>query len=317
MNGAPILARLRAFAAGPGFKRALGWFEVLLGIAAAGYLAWRLSHIGWVEVLRALPTNPVFYLLLAPRLLAIPVSELVIYQRLWARPLLGAWRAFLKKLAYNFGFLEYTGELYFAGWAPRALGLPARTILSSLRDVNILSALIANVATALLFAVLFLTGQVRRLLQSAPDIAPYFIIAGVFIFTITLAGLLFRKRLIGLETRDAAFVAWVHLVRVIAVVLLQAAQWWVAIPSASFGVWLVFLTTNMMLTRVPLLPSRELVFAGISLELLDLVDAPQARVAATFASSSALMQLGYMGLLVLTTVWRARKNAGSAPAQPT
>ena len=309
MNVQVLWGRAKALAAGPGFKRALGWFEVALGIGAGAYLAFRLSRIGWAELAAAMPSSPLFYLLVAPRLLAIPISEIVIYQRLWALPLWGRWRVFLRKLAYNFGFLEYTGELYFAGWAPRALGLPARKVLSSLRDVNILSALVANVATALLFAVLLGAGQARRLLDSAPDIAPYFMIAGAFIFSLTLAGMLFRKRLIGLGARQAGFVAGVHLVRVLTVVLLQAAQWSVAIPSASFGVWLVFLTTNMMLTRVPLLPSRELVFAGLSLELLDLVDAPQAKVAATFASASAMMQLGYTAFLFLTAFSAGKRTA--------
>lgn len=309
MGPAAVLARLRALTAGPGFKRFLSGFEIVLGACAAAYLIYRLSHIGWGDVLRALPTSPFFYLLFAPRLLAIPIAELIIYQRLWSIPLLRHWRVFLKKLAYNFGFLEYTGELYFAGWAPRGLGLPAGKVLTALRDVNIISALLANLATAGLFATLMATGQVNRLLAEAPGIAPYFIIAGAFIFVISLTSVLLRKRLIGLCMSDVVFVGGVHLIRILTLVLLQAVQWWIAIPSASIMVWLVFLTTSMMLTRVPLLPSRELVFAGISLQLLHLVDAPQATVAATFAAATALMQLGYMALLALSVLWRAPKRA--------
>jgi hypothetical protein len=64
-----------------------------------------------------------------------------------------------------------------------------------------------------------------------------------------------------------------------------------------------------------LLPSRELVFAAVSLQLLDLVDAPEATVAATFASTSALMQLGYVGFLALTAVWPPPRFR-TAPAEP-
>ena len=296
-------------------KRLLTAFEIALGVAAASYLFYRLSKIGWTDVLAALPTSPLFYILFAPRLLAIPIAEVVIYQRLWARPLLRYWSVFLKKLAYNFGFFEYTGELYFAGWAPRNLGIPAGRVLSVLKDVNIISAVLANLVTAALFGVLLATGQINRLLEESPGVAPYFIIAGVFIVGVSLAGVLFRKLFLGLAVRDAVFVGGVHLVRILALILLPAIQWWIAIPSASVMVWLVFITTNLMLTRVPLLPSRELVFAAVSLQLLDLVDAPEATVAATFASTSALMQLGYVGFLALTTVWPPPRPR-TAPAEP-
>lgn len=300
-------ARFKAFSESVLAKQLLTAFEVALGVAALSYLLYRLSKIGWSEVMAELPTSPFFYILFVPRLLAIPIAEVVIYQRLWVRPLLRYWRVFLKKLAYNFGFFEYTGELYFASWVPRNLGISAGCVLSVLKDVNIISAVLANLVTASLFGILVATGQINRLLDETPGVAPYFIIAGVSIFGVSLAGVLFRKLILGLTVRDAVFVGSVHLVRIVALILLPALQWWIAIPSASIMVWLVFITTNLMLTRVPLLPSRELVFAAVSLQLLGLVDAPEATVAATFASTSALMQLGYVAFLALTTVWPTPK----------
>jgi hypothetical protein len=296
--GPEALARLRAVWERPAVRRVRDRVEIALGLAAAGYLAWKLSQIGWREVLAALPGSPLFYALLVPRLLAVPLAETVVYRRLWDRPMLRHWPVFLRKTAYNFGFLEYTGEVYFAAWVPKALKLPAKRALAVIKDVNVLSAFLGNIAAVAMFGALMLSGQAGRLLAEAPQVGAYLAVAGLFVLAITGVGLVLGRRLIGLPRRDVAFVCAVHAARILGQMLLQAAQWAIAIPSASVGVWLVFLTTNMAITRIPLIPGRELVFAGVGLALIGMVDAPEAKVAATLAASTALMQAGYFAMLL-------------------
>ncbi|MGE0410172.1 MAG: hypothetical protein AB7P23_13045 [Amphiplicatus sp.] len=82
---------------------------VLLAIIVA-ILLFRLTHIGWREVVGALPASPWFFAFFLLRYLALPVTETAAYEIIWRRPLLRRLPAFLRKRVYNYAVAGYSGE---------------------------------------------------------------------------------------------------------------------------------------------------------------------------------------------------------------
>lgn len=284
-------------------------------LAVGIYLYLEIAKIGWAEVMAALPGNPLFYLVFVLIYFALPFSEIFIYQRIWQRPL---WRQapfFLRKQVYNAALVGYSGEVVFCFWAQNKLGLPVRTALMAIKDNNILSAMASNSATILLVLAFIATGQ-SVWLKSAANVTGLYVGFGIaFTLMSSIAVYYFRKKLIALPGKTAVLVLGIHLFRVFAVMLLQAWQWSIVIPHAPLTVWLSFLTAQFLLTRIPFLPNKDLMFLGLSLSLAGLVDAPGAVVAGMFLASGALMQVSNLTVFLATslsdTVTQTAKPRGS------
>lgn len=293
--------RLRVWLESPEGKRLGGLANWLFIAAVSAYLLWKLSQIGWPELLASVPAQPLFYLLFLPRFLLIPLVEVAIYRLVWQQPMLPHWRVFLRKYAYNFGVLDYAGEAYFGLWARRTLDLPQGRVLTAIKDVNILSALVSHIAALALLLGLTGFGQMELIREAAPQAVPYFLLAGGFVLLLTVLTLVFRRQLFGLTARESQAVIGLHTGRVLLSAFLQALQWAVALPLVGWEVWLVFVTTFIVLSRLPMIPNKQMVFVGLTLALTQIVDAPEAQVAAVFLASSAILQVMYFAAYLATS----------------
>ena len=94
-----------------------------------------------------------------------------------------------------------------------------------------------------------------------------FISLGVVLVT-SFVILLFRQRLFSLAKSDLWFIAWVHLARIAAVVIFSAWMWHLVLPEVEVTLWIVMATLRMLVSRLPLLPNKDVVFAGIAVFLL-------------------------------------------------
>ena len=106
--GNKILERWRVLRERQGVQRALkiARYSVFAGVII--YLAYKLTHVGWLDVINALPQSPWFYLFFVLRFLALPVSELAIYEIVWSTPLLRHFFVFIRKRVYNFAVMGYS-----------------------------------------------------------------------------------------------------------------------------------------------------------------------------------------------------------------
>ena len=283
-------------------SKATLWIRLGFLLAVGIYLYLEITKIGWAEVLAALPANPAFYLVFVLIYLALPLFEVVIYQRLWKRPLWRYTPFFLRKQVYNAALIGYPGEAVFCFWAQNKLGLPSRTALMAIKDNNILSAMASNSATILLVLAFIGTGQISWLNTSGNSTGLYIGFGVGFTLLSSMAVYYFRKKLIAMPGKDAVFVLSIHVFRVFAVMLLQALQWSIVIPNAPFTVWLAFLTAQFLLTRIPFLPNKDLMFLGLSLSLGGMIDAPSAVVAGMFLASGALMQAANLVVFLATSL---------------
>jgi hypothetical protein len=227
----------------------------LLMLAAVAY---QLRSLDLRQLRGLVPVSASFWILFLVYYLASPATEWVIFRRLWKLPASG-FAALLRKLVSNEILLGYLGEVYFYAWARRSARIDAAPF-GAIKDVTILSALTGNlvtlmmvVAVAPLFWPLHLGIDSKALILS---VAVVLVTSG--------AALLVRRRLFTLPRRDLWFVTAAHLVRILATVLLAAAMWHLLLPSVALIWWLILGTARQLLSRLPFLPNKDIVFAAVA-----------------------------------------------------
>ena len=242
--------------------RLAGIFSMLVSLALLVVVAIQFGDISLAEVSAMIPTNPLFWMVFAGYYLAGPVSEWFIYRRLWAMPLVGL-GALLRKLVSNEILLGYLGEAQFYGWARARLKFVAAPF-GAIKDVTILSALVGNFAT---LAMLVWAWPLIASGQLGLEGRTVFISLGVVLVT-SFVILLFRQKLFSLAKNDLWFIAAVHLARIAAVVIFSAWMWHLVLPQVEMTLWVIMATLRMLVSRLPLLPNKDVVFAGIAVFLL-------------------------------------------------
>ncbi|MCG2840211.1 hypothetical protein L6Q21_04345 [Sandaracinobacter sp. RS1-74] len=251
------------------------------------YLASAVADIGWGEVLAVLPSNPLFYLLVAMSYMATPITEYVIFRRWW--PLTPrALAIFSKKRVLNEAVFGYSGDAYLFMWAKKNLG--AREVgagpLAAVKDVAITSALAGNVATLLMLGLALALGGGPAVEQAFSGAAMRPVGLGfAFVISISMGILLFSRKVMSLSARENALLFLLHCGRLIAGSALLLLAWIIALPSVDVGTWIVLGALRMVVTRLPFVPNKELLFAAISVSLTGSA-APE--VAALMAAAGAL-----------------------------
>lgn len=251
------------------------------------YLAHAVADIGWGEVLAVLPANPLFYLLVALSYMATPVTEYVIFKRWW--PLAPrALAVFSKKRVLNEAIFGYSGDAYLFVWARKMLGDRecGASPLAAVKDVAITSALAGNAATLLMLGLALGMGGGPAVEQAfSGDAMRNAGLGFAFVISISAGILLFRGKVLSLSARENRIVFLLHCARLLAGSALLLAAWIVALPQVAVGTWIVLGALRMVVTRLPFVPNKELLFAAISVSLTGSA-APE--VAALMAAAGAL-----------------------------
>lgn len=270
----------------------------LLGVVA--YLIVRLSEVGWSSVIAALPAAPLFYLIFFVRYFMLPLSEIPAYEIVWRRSLWRYFSAFLRKRVYNFAILGYSGEAFFTLWARRVLDLSDREILVGVKDNNLVSALVSNIATAILVAALFLTGRLRDGLAALPGSTFLFAIAFLTAFGLSIAVMIFRRRIMDLPPGVMSKLVAINSARMGLMLALHALLYWSALPGPALETWFVFIALQLVLSRVPFLPNLDIVFLTLALHFGALVDAGEAEIAGMLLAEAGLAQASNAALFLAT-----------------
>lgn len=240
-----------------------GWFSVLVSLALLVAVGLELRKLHLSEIVAMVPSHPGFWLFFAIYYLALPVSEWLIYRRLWPIPFVSGIAALLRKLVSNELLLGYLGEAQFYGWARSHLKMEAAPF-GAIKDVTILSALTGNVMTLVM---LVFTWPLVSSGQIGMEMKGTFMSLGVILVTSFLI-LLFRQRLFTLPKRELWFISVVHVLRILVVLACSAVMWHLVLPDVSADLWIVLATLRMLLSRLPLLPNKDVVFAGLAVFLL-------------------------------------------------
>lgn len=235
--------------------RALTMALSLLVLAAAAYQS---RELRLSDLTALIPWSPLFWLVFALRYLSTPSFDWLIFHRLW-RVGGAAFVALLRKLIYNELLLGYLGEAYFYTWARRRLPMAA-TPFGAVKDVAILSAMAGNVMT---LAVILIAYPYLALLPLAQYSAPIaWSLAAIF--GISLGAMVLRRRIFTLPRAQLWMVFGFHCLRILVGTLLTALAWHLVLPDVQIGWWLVLSAIRLLVSRLPFMPNKDVVFAGIA-----------------------------------------------------
>lgn len=254
-----VLASARRIAASPVVARFGG---KAISVAVLAGALFELHAMDWQRVLALVPHAPGFWLVFAVMYMTPVVADWAIYSRIWAMPLTGMPHV-LRKMIGNELVFGYVGEAYLYTWARRS-GQVGADAFRAVRDVAILSAAVGSVVTfAAALAVVPVAGRLHLAI-------PYWAIlpSVAVILAPPLFALVFGKRLFSLPPALLARITAIHFARATLTVLLTAVLWHIVLPGISMVYWLAFAAMKLVLSRLPLISNRELVFAGATAALL-------------------------------------------------
>ncbi len=251
----------------PAARGALRWVGPLLSLAIVVAAANHFRGGDLHRIAALVPRSPAFWLVFAAFYLAQPVSDFIIFRRLWRIPP-SAFPALLRKFVSNEVLIGYSGELYFYTWARRrasAPGGPAGAIATgapfgAIKDVTILSALVGNAVTLVMFIVAWPTLEKLHIGLSGKTL---FTSIAVLLVS-SLVVMLLRGRVFSLPRASLVFVAAMQLIRVLATTALAALMWSLVLPAVPFLYWLMLATLRLLISRLPLMPNKDVVFAGVA-----------------------------------------------------
>jgi hypothetical protein len=241
------------------------WPMVLGGLITAAMVAGLVHELlasGLGGLSRMVPASPLFYIAFGLFYLSPPTFDYVIFRRLWGIPVDGL-MALIKKRIANDVLFGYSGDAYFYAWARQRAHIVSAPF-GAVKDSTILSAVAGNMMTLLLTAIalplgwqLLSAGQLHKLLWSA-----------VIVVAMSLPWLIFSRRVFSLPRGTLWWVFGVHCLRLVSSSTLLAVTWHFAMPNVSVGIWLLLSAGRLLVSRLPLVPNKELLFANVAIALI-------------------------------------------------
>ena len=234
------------------------WLGPLISLALLAGVLREYSRFELTANTRILAAAPAFWVLFALYFLCTALWEWVIYRRLWHIPASGI-AALLRKDITNELLFGYLGEVYFYAWA-RQRGRLTTAPFGAIKDVAIVSAMVGNLVTlALLPLGLALLGNLP------PQVDPLALKLSAAAFLATsLIPLLLRRRLFSLPRADLWFVARAQALRLVCAISLYAGLWHLLLPTVAIGWWIALAGLRQLVSRLPLVPGKDVLFAAIA-----------------------------------------------------
>lgn len=258
----------------------------LLLLALVGY---GLTQIGWGKIIAARPSSVWFYLVLLVPFFVQPVADMLLY-----RNLLGVGSAlpltiFLRKRYMNTIMLDYSGEVYLFFWARKHLKVADTFLMHAVKDSSVLSAA-AGLVVLWLMLLLLLVEHIVSIPSLQLSKWPLILVGSVPL-VLGLALFIGNRKLTALSRKQIATVFSIHLTRAAVSLWLEYVLWWLsgALPDASFC--LEFVALRLLVTRLPLIPSKDLVFVGVAMAAAGTMAVSEPKVAAVLVLMTVMDKL--------------------------
>lgn len=285
-------------------KTTFSWLRRLLVVLIVAYLIYQIYEIGFAEVLAALPRIPVFYLIFLLIYILLPFSELLIYRTILPIPVKEGFLAFFRKKILNTDVIGYSGEAYLFVWMRDNVPIETKKIFQAIKDNTILSSIASTFTAIVLMTVFAMTGTVDFLSFISPRTAT--IILGLLI-TILIGLFLFGNRLISMGKAAAFKIYSIHQIRLLFVFGLEVFNWSLVVPEVPWSIWFTFLAIKIIASRIPFLPSQDVLFVAIGIEFSKHLAVSSAAIGGVFLAGNivskiiSLVFFSVMGLSKLKT----------------
>lgn len=293
-------------------QKVLNGAQRIFLLALIGWLLYELNEIGWRTIWHSLPVHPLFYLLILFTYIQLPLAEILIYRVSWKFRALASLPAFLLKRVYNRTLLGYSGELYFYTWARKLPGLSGRDVFMTIKDNNILSSIASTLVAFGLLIIFLLTGQIQifEWIASQSDIGFWVMGLGT-VMAVTLM-IHFRNSILTMSMRDAWKIFLIQIARLLLLQTVNVLIYYIAIPDAPLEVWFTLISVEIILSRIPLLPNRDLIFIGMSIGLAAGLTITEEEIAGLMVAKTAFNKLA--GLVIVSFL--AFTKADQLPEEP-
>lgn len=285
------------------------WVGVALsiGLVAAVVLQLGGATSEILTAIRDLP--PLVWPVLLLLYLVQPAFDYLIFRRLWDLPPAG-FKALLRKNVINEVVLGYSGEAFLYVWARRAAQV-VEAPFAAIKDANIISALLGNLLTLALAAISL--AELRNL-DFAQRLGPA-LWSGLIPMAISVGVLIFGRQVFSLRLGQLAYVGAVNIARLAAWTVLNIAVWRMALPEVPTGQWIVLLAIRCLISRIPLISNKDLVFGNLVLLLLG-AHSSVAVLLAALAFVTLVMHLGVIVALGAADLARGMSSGGGVVVGP-
>lgn len=284
-------------------RKIIGWLWTGLIIAV---IARQLYNFGLRDVLGELPDEAMFFVLYVLGFLVGPLAERIAFRVIWPGTRTASWYALLRKRALNFVVLGYSGDIWFAMWAREKLGLRARQAFHGVKDSTILAGIASAVFTLLLVASFAAAGEdalIARIIGRTEGPLIAMVLVGVLG---AAAIVIFRRSVFKVGPAQGVGVFSIHLGRVAMTNAFLMLQYAVVLPFVPLETWLLFITVQMLVQQLPLIPNRDLLFLVVAMEITRGLGVDRTSISALLIATTLLRQLGNTGLLIGTTILAPR-----------
>lgn len=297
-----IKTKLSNFARSPLGKSLLRWFRRIFIAGILTWLFYQITKVGWGSVWNSLPTNPLFYLLFLLNYLSLPVFEIFIYRLTWNFEMLKSLPVFMLKKGYNKDVLGYSGEFYFYLWARKVLDVGDAYILKIIKDNNIISSIASTLISVVLLAAFLYTGQIKIMDWLANQNQVYVYGGPILLILLTAAFIRFRHYVISMPMKTALTIFGIQNLRLLMIHAVNLLMYIIVIPQTPFYVWFTLIAIEIILSRIPFLPNRDLIFTGVGIGLSVSLQVPESELTALLVVKNVLNKLFNFGIFGLTSV---------------
>ena len=283
-----LLARLTA---NPGGRRALQLLRWIIPIVLLVLIGRRLAELGWRQIWIARPGNIGFYLLLVMQFFLQPFGDYFVYRGLWGTANTPPMAVILRKRLLNTFMLDYSGEAFFYFWAQARLKLAQGMLVHAIKDSNLLSGGAGLVMVYLMVLALLASGGLT--IPAALNVHSWiFALAGTVPLILCAGLVLGHRTLTALSCAQIAATFAIHFTRSLAVLAVEFGLWELsgALPTAV--ACLQFVALRLVVTRLPLVPNKDLIFVGAGIAAAGLANVsvtPVATVLVILAAADLIL----------------------------
>ncbi|GAA4766746.1 hypothetical protein GCM10023219_10230 [Stakelama sediminis] len=268
------------------------WLGYALSILMVIGLARELFDDGLTGLTRMVPVNPLFYAFFFAAYIAPPAFDFLIFRRLWKLPFSG-FGALVRKRIANDVIIGYSGDVYFYVWARERLKMVVAPF-GAIKDVTILSGIAGNGITLLMAAFALPLG----LGLLTPYQFRVFIGSVAIVLATSLPFLIFSRRVFSLPRGQLWWIFVMHCARAVFGMAMLALAWHFAMPMVAVGWWAFLVAARLLVSRLPLVPNKDLLFANIAIMLIGEGKALSNLIAFT-AASTLLLHIVLAGAFAL------------------
>lgn len=243
------------------WSRWLQFLPTVLSLAIILVVIHELRGVDLPQLYALLPVSGAFWAVFVLRYVATPASEWLIFDRLWGVGQ-AAFGALLRKLVYNELLLGYVGEAYFYTWARRRVGLAAAPF-GAVKDVAILGAIAGNLVTLWLLVAAWPFVRISQLGFEGRTL----LLSLGLVLVISFGVLMLRRKIFTLPRAQLRMIFAVNVGRILVTTFLTALLWHLALPGIALSLWLVLSALRLLISRLPLVPNKDVIFAGVAVFL--------------------------------------------------